>query len=192
MLGSTGGDVIKALYIMKRCPGHRIQVLVSVGVDRILGLGSLALLGAFTVLFALDAFADIAVGIWAVIAAVGLLGVIAFSRRLRELVRLSWLLNRLPGPIRAKLQLVDQAVFFYRDHRAVLVGSLLAGIGNHVISIACVVFLGKAIGVGMPTFEYFVLVPVINIASALPIAPNGWGIGEKMYEHFFGQHGAAY
>ena len=28
MLGSTGGDVIKALYIMKRCPGHRVPVLV--------------------------------------------------------------------------------------------------------------------------------------------------------------------
>ena len=192
MLGSTGGDVIKALYIMKRCPGHRVQVLVSVGVDRILGLGSLALLGAFMVLFALDRFAEVAIGIWAIIGAVTMLGVIAFSRRLRELVRLKWLLNRLPAQLRNKLQLVDQAVFFYRDHRAVLIGSLLTGIVNHVLSVACVVLLGHAIGVGMPSFEYFVLVPVINIASALPIAPNGWGLGEKLYEHFFGKHGAIY
>lgn len=192
MLGSTGGDVIKALYIMKRCPGHRVPVLVSVGVDRILGLGSLALLGAFAVLFALDDFTNIALGIWGVILAVGLMGLVAFSKRLRKLVRLKHLLNRLPTAIRGKLQMVDQAVFFYRDHRAMLLGSLLLGIANHVLSVVAVVMLGKAIAVGMPTFEYFVLVPVINIASALPIAPNGWGIGETMYGHLFGTHGAAY
>ncbi len=47
-----------------------------------------------------------------------------------------------------------------------------------------------AIGVGMPAFEYFVLVPVINIASAVPIAPNGWGVGELLYGYLFAEHGA--
>ena len=192
MLGSTGGDVIKALYIMKRCPGHRVPVLVSVGVDRILGLGSLALLGAFAVLFALDDFPKIAMGVWGVIIAVALMGVIAFSKRLRHLVRLKYLLDRVPARFRGKLQMVDQAIFFYRDQRVMLIGSLLLGIGNHVLSVCCVVFLGKALAVGMPVFEYFVLVPVINIASAVPIAPNGWGIGETMYGYLFAKHGAAY
>jgi len=188
--GSTGGDVIKALYIMKRCPGHRVQALVSVGVDRILGLGSLALLGAICVLFALDQFSTIAMAIWGVILGVGLLGVVAFSKRLRELVRLTWLLNRLPGKLRSALQMVDKAVFFYRDQRSVIALSLLLGICNHVLSVLCVVCLGMAIGVGMPTFEYFVLVPVINIVSAVPIAPNGWGVGELLYGYLFAEHGA--
>ncbi|MFT7535976.1 MAG: hypothetical protein ACI85K_001929 [Hyphomicrobiaceae bacterium] len=192
MLGSTGGDVIKALYIMKRCPGHRVPVLVSVGVDRILGLGSLALLGAFAVLFASDKFNSLALGIWGVIAAVGLLGLIAFSKRLRERVHLTSLLNRVPAKFRGKLQMVDQAIFFYRDQRTMLLGSLALGIANHVLSVCCVVLIGMAIGVGMPVFEYFVLVPVINIASAVPIAPNGWGIGETMYGHLFGTHGQQY
>ena len=192
MPGSTGGDVIKALYIMKRCPGHRVQVLVSVGVDRILGLGSLALLGAVCVLFALDRFAEIALSIWGVIVGVGLLGVFAFSRRLRSLIRLNDLLNRLPHKLRGMLQMVDRAVFSYRNHRMVIAASLLAGMLNHVIAVLCVVCIGKAIGVGMPVFEYFVLVPVINILSALPIAPMGWGIGEAAYGILFGTHGAAY
>lgn len=192
MLGSTGGDVIKALYIMKRCPGHRVPVLVSVGVDRILGLGSLALLGAFAVLLALDDFRNIALGIWGVILLVALLGIIAFSKRLREFVRLKWLLHRLPAQIRNKLQMIDQAIFFYRDQRKMLIASILLGIANHVLSVCCVILIGISIGVGMPIFEYFVLVPVINIASAVPIAPNGWGIGETMYGHLFGTHGAHY
>lgn len=188
--GSTGGDVLKALYIMKRCPGHRVEALVSVGVDRILGLGSLALLGAICVLFAVDQFTTIAAGIWGVILGVGALGVVAFSRRLRQLVRLKWLLNRLPSRLRSALQMVDKAIFFYRDQRAVIGVSLFLGMLNHVLSVFAVVCLGIAIGVGMPTFEYFVLVPVINIASAIPIAPNGWGFGEILYGHLFAEHGA--
>ncbi|MBL9078995.1 MAG: flippase-like domain-containing protein [Planctomycetes bacterium] len=190
--GATGGDVIKAIYIMKRCPGHRVQVLVSVIVDRVLGLASLALLGAVVVLFALDRFGDIALAIWAVIVGVGLIGLVAFSRRLRQLVRLKWLLERLPHKLSHLLKLVDQAVFFYRDHRIVIAASLLAGVGNHVISVLSVVCVGHALGVGMPSFEYFVLIPVINIVTAVPIGPNGWGVGETLYKLLFGKYGAAH
>ncbi|MCA8966215.1 MAG: flippase-like domain-containing protein [Planctomycetes bacterium] len=190
--GATGGDLIKALYIMKRCPGHRVQVLVSVVVDRVLGLASLAFLGAVIVLFALDRFGEIALGIWCVIGGVGLLGLFAFSRRLRRLVRISWLLERLPQKVGHLLKLVDQAVFFYRNHGGVIVASLVAGIGNHVLSVLSVAFIGDALGVGMPWFEYFALIPVINIVSALPIGPNGWGVGEALYKLLFAKYGAAH
>lgn len=190
--GATGGDLIKAIYIMKRCPGHRVQVLVSVIVDRVLGLGSLALLGAIIVLFALDRFGQIALAIWAVILGVGLLGVVAFSRRLRQLVRLKWLLLRLPNKVRNLLHLIDQAIFFYRNHGWVITASLVAGVANHILAVLCVLFLGDAIGVGMPSFEYFVLIPVINIVTALPVGPNGWGVGEALYRYLFGKYGAVH
>ena len=190
--GATGGDVVKALYIMKRCPGHRVQVLMSVIIDRVLGLGSLALLGAVVVLFALDRFAEIAIGIWSVIGGVGLLGLVAFSRRLRQLVKLKTLLDRLPPKLGHMLKRVDHAVFVYREHKVVIVASLLAGIGNHVAAVLSVVFFGKALDIGMPSFEYFVLIPVINIVTALPIAPNGWGLGEMLYKNLFGTYGGTY
>src|SRR5690606_19835973 len=91
--GQTGGDVIKAVYIIKHCKdGNRVAAGVSVLVDRVLGLGSLALLAAVIVLFALDRFADLALGIWAVLAGVLLLGCVAFSRRLRRGVGLDALM----------------------------------------------------------------------------------------------------
>ncbi len=192
MPGSVGGDLVKALYIMKRCPGHRVQVLVSVIVDRVLGLASLALLGAVVVLFALDRFGDLALAIWGVMGAVALVGVIAFSKRLRSFVRLKALLERLPKRLGHVLRLIDQAVFFYRNHTWVITASLLAGVANHILAVLSVVLIGNALGVGMPTFEYFVLIPIINIVSALPLAPNGWGIAEGMYGYLFGTYGAVY
>jgi uncharacterized protein (TIRG00374 family) len=190
--GSTGGDVIKAIYIMKRCPGHRVQVLVSVIVDRVLGLGSLALLGAIVVLFALPEMWQLALGIWAVILGVAFVGLIAFSRRLRQAVRLTWLLERLPHRIGNLLRLLDQAVFFYRDHRWVIGASLLAGVGNHVVSVLSVVLIGHALGVGFPSFLYFVLIPVVNIVTAIPLMPNGWGLGELAYKGLFAEFGAVH
>ncbi len=183
--GQTGGDLIKAIYIMKRCPGQRVPALVSVIVDRVLGLASLAVLGAVVVLFALDRFGTIALSIWGVMAAVGACFVIAFSKRLRRLVRLKELLEKLPARFGGLLKLVDQAVFFYRDHKRVIVASLLFGIFNHVVSVMSVLLIGNALGVGMPSLEYFVLIPVINIVSAVPLAPNGWGLGEWMYQGLF-------
>ncbi len=189
--GATGGDLIKALYIMKRCPGHRVQVLVSVIVDRVLGLASLALLGAFVVLFEFEKFRAVAIGIWGVIAGVACVGVIAFSRRLRQAL-LGPLLTRLPHKLSHVLKLVDQAVFFYRNHKRTILASLLAGVPNHLISVLSVVLMGQALDIGVPTLDYFVLIPVINIVSAIPIAPNGWGIGEKLYHTLFGTYCAQY
>lgn len=36
------------------------------------------------------------------------------------------------------------------------------------------------------------LIPVINIVSALPVSPNGWGWGEALYKSLFGTYGAPY
>lgn len=190
--GQTGGDLIKALYIMKRCPGQRVPALVSVIVDRVLGLASLAILAAVVVLFAFEQYRGMALAIWGVMLGVALLGTVAFSRRLRQLVRLKHLLEKLPPRVANVLKLVDQAVFFYRGHRAVIVWSLLTGIVNHIGSVASVVLMGYALGTGLPTFDYYVIVPVISIISAAPIAPNGWGLGDWLFQKFFADFGAVY
>ncbi|MHC4079130.1 MAG: lysylphosphatidylglycerol synthase transmembrane domain-containing protein [Planctomycetota bacterium] len=185
--GQTGGDLIKALYVMKRCHGNRAEALVSVIVDRVMGLGSLSLLAAFAVLFYLDDsdFRLLAVAIWGVLLGVVLLGVIAFSRRIRNLIRLPGLIQKLPGGFGHLLQRLDQAVFFYRSHKAGMFVWMLGGMGSHAINVLCVYFIGEALGMGVALQDYFVLVPVILIVSAIPIAPNGWGVGEYMFGELF-------
>lgn len=190
--GQTGGDVVKALYIVKRCPEGRVAALMSVVVDRILGLGSLALLGAIVVLFQLERFGLLALGIWGVLGLVAAIGVVAFSRRVRKLVRLDQILRRLPQKLSTPLMKVDRAIFFYRTHKRGIFAWLLIGALNHVMTIASFYLMGVALGVGMPAEDYFALIPVILIASAVPIAPNGWGYGEALFGYMFGTYGAVH
>ena len=92
----------------------------------------------------------------------------------------------------SEIKKVDQAVYFYRGHKAGILVWMAAGMANHALSVASVMLIGRAMRVGMPPYEYFALVPVINIASALPLGPNGWGVGEALYRLLFGKYGAAY
>lgn len=190
--GQTGGDLVKALYVMKRCQGERVPAMMSVVVDRVMGLASLSLLAAVAVLFYLDQqeFASLAVALWAVLGAVVVLGCLAFSRRLRAFVRLKDLLERLPHKIGQLLKRIDQAVYFYRDHTMGMTVWLFGGVLNHVSSVFSYALVGLALGVGMPIEHYFVLIPVIIIVSAVPIAPNGWGVGEGLFRWLFGRFGA--
>ncbi len=189
--GQTGGDVIKAVYIVKHCKnGNRVAAGVSVIVDRILGLGSLAMLAAIAVLFALDRFGTLALGIWGVLTGVFAIGIVAFSRRIRRTIRLDAILKLLP--LSGLLRKVDHAIYHYRGHTLGIGVWMVAGMASHVLSVLSVALIGEALSVGMPMFEYFVLVPIINIASAVPVGPNGWGIGEAMFGYLFGAYGAPF
>ena len=190
--GQTGGDLVKAIYIARRCSGDRVRAVLSVLVDRILGLTSLALLAAIVVLFYTDRFMELAIAIWSLLFA-GIVGLsLLFSRRLRSVIGLNRLAQKLPERVRGLLKEVDSAIFHYRSHKSGIGMWLALGIINHIVSVSGVVMFGMAIGVGIPPHEYFVLVPVITIVSAIPIAPNGWGIGEALYAKLFGDYGAVY
>ena len=192
--GQTGGDLVKAIYVMKRCQGARVPALMSVVVDRVMGLASLSLLAAISVLFYLDSseFVNLAILLWAVLGMVIAFGVVAFSRRVRTLIRLKQLLEMLPEKIGNLLKRVDHAVYFYRQHKRGMAMWLFGGIFNHISSVCSYACVGMALGVGMPFANYFVLIPVIVTASALPIAPNGWGVGEFLFKELFGRFGAAH
>ncbi|MCC6784137.1 MAG: flippase-like domain-containing protein [Planctomycetes bacterium] len=190
--GQTGGDLVKAVYIVRRSPGRRMAAAMSVVVDRVLGLASLALLGALVVLADLERFGWLAAGIWAVLLAVTGLGVFAFSRRLRRALGLDALLRRLPPKLATALMKIDAAVFFYRDHKTGILVWLALGALNHVVTVASFYCMGEALHIGVPPLEYFVLVPIALIASAVPIAPNGWGVGEALFGTLFGKFAATH
>jgi uncharacterized protein (TIRG00374 family) len=184
--GLTGGDVIKAILAAKENPGRRADALVSVVVDRILGLGTLAALATVVILVLGGPFAELRVPV-AIVLVVLVGGALVYVNQwARRLLRYEALLARLP--FAAKLAEVDAAIVRYTRHPGEMVLALALSLGNHGGAILGVMSLSMAFGVGLEAVglgDYMALVPVANMISSVPIAPGGWGVGEAAYGYLY-------
>lgn len=187
--GMVGGDLVKAYYVAKHTP-RKAAVLVSIFIDRVIGLAELALMAGVML-----------IGIWisgpedpeqfriptvlvAVVLALvaGLLAGV-LSPRLRRLLRLQKLYRRLP--FARHFAAAGEAVGLYRRR----IGSLVAAFGitivAHVAWIGSLYLIGQSLSLPTPWYSYFVYIPLIYVIGAVPLTPGGVGLVEKFYVVFF-------
>jgi uncharacterized protein (TIRG00374 family) len=188
--GLTGGDLIKAVLVAKENPGRRTAAVVSVFVDRALGLFTLLAMGAVVILTVGREFSEVR-GPLLVCVVGGLVAAIVYtSGPLRRLVRFDAIVKRLP--MSGAIQRLDEAVLIYSRHKLVLLLSFLISAANHVLVVCAIYFLGRAFGDRvLGRLDYVIVVSVGNTVSALPIAPGGWGVGEAIYAYLFTRLGGA-
>lgn len=186
LLGSTGGDLIKAYYTAAETSHLKAEAVVSVIVDRLIGL--LAMLG-FAVLMMvpngelltrhprLSVLALLTLGLLGGLLVLGGLSFQGGLSRFWPGAR-DWL-RRLP-----KGQTLERALEAMRRlgrQRGVLARAVAISMG---LNLACVLQIGvlaRGLGLDIPFRFLLVLVPIIICISALPITPNGLGIRENLY-----------
>lgn len=188
--GATGGDVPKGLMIAKQNPGRGADALMTVLVDRIFGMVALAALALLVILLVPTPFDALRPGLLIGLTAVVLGTVLYATKRLRRLLGLTALVDRLP--LADKLRSLDRAALLYLQRPGGMAIAFAFSFVNHVLVTLGVIVLGRALGVqGVRMLDYFVLVPVANLVSAVPLAPGGWGIGELAYSGLFRMIGAS-
>jgi len=198
MPGSTGGDLLKAYYASRQTP-HRHRAVISVIVDRAIGLLSLIVLGgsmaALQYLTAVDpttaaavACRRIALASAAVLAGTMLLLVVLGHSGLRRRVGFDFLLARLP--MQRHVQHVIEALRMYRSRPGLALWAMLVTLPVHMTVVISAMLAGTAFGLPLPRRYYFVAVPVIVLSGALPIAPQGAGVMEFFAVHLTRQYGA--
>lgn len=192
MPGLTGGDVAKAVLVVRENPERRAWALMSVIVDRVIGLATLALLALVVVLLSGDTFAELRLPMLAGFV-VGVGGAFAyFNRGLRRALRFDRIIAKLP--MADKLRNLDEAARHYFEHPVELAMAVVYSLGNHTGAIVAVWALGNSFGVtaeAVGLFDYFALVPIANIVSSVPVMPGGWGVGEAVYIYLFTLIGAS-
>ena len=190
--GLTGGDVVKAVLAVRENPGRRADALVSVVMDRLLGLVALAALAMVVIVLLGGPFEELRLPMALALVAMVVGAVVYTSTALRRLVRFESLLARLP--LGQRLLEVDRAVLVYTRRPGEVLLAFALSLGNHFAAIAGVMALGVAFGVPQSIigwWQYVAIVPVANIVSALPIAPGGWGVGEAAFHFLFELVGAS-
>lgn len=190
--GLTGGDLVKA-FLVARSTDRRAEAVVSVFVDRILGLFALSMLAGIAVLFVASQQPQLAFGVLAFVGA--MLGAFAlfFSHGLRRFLRLEERIARLPGG--GMLRKVDEAVFVYRYRMGTVGLSLLLSCVNHLVTITGVFVIGVALANEMQRASFsdlLIIYPVVGVMTAVPIAPAGLGIGEGLFGSLYLMFGRSY
>lgn len=211
--GLTGGDAVKAVFVARENPGRGTDAVVSVFVDRLIGIVSLALISAVVIPLDFEAYKEVAVVIYGFLAAAAVGAACVLSRRFKAKMK-----KLLPGAgssaVGRLLIKVDGAVSIFRHRIPLIAVAVGMSVVVHLCIIVGVSFFGGGIAIGgldalagatldetaelatsletlrdLDLQTYCSLLPIIFMIQALPISPGGLGVGEKAFEHFFGTIG---
>jgi hypothetical protein len=181
----TGGDLVKAVYVARDHRGQWPTAVISVAVDRVIGLFGLTLVGSVVLCFKLEEFGRIALFVNALIVAMLLGAFVLFSVRIRRLLRIEALLEKLP--LAGVLQTIDRSVQAYRSAGRSILAAIGLSVLVHVTILSAIASVGVAVGLELPFGTYYALAPLVLIIQAVPVAPGGVGIGEAAYVYFFAE-----
>ncbi|MSR47843.1 MAG: flippase-like domain-containing protein [Planctomycetes bacterium] len=187
--GMTGGDLVKAIMVARDHPEQKPAAVLSVIVDRAIGLLGLAVVASVALAFQHGRFPETELKLNVILGAIVLGACVVMSRRLRRAIRLDKLLAALP--FAEILKKLDRAALLYREAGWQVVYSVIVSFAVHAMILLAFTVLGGALGVRLGVLDYFSLVPLALIAQSLPLTPGGVGVGEAMFIYFLAPAGVA-
>jgi hypothetical protein len=186
LLGSTGGDVVKALYAARETHHKKAEAVVTVFVDRLLGLWAMLLFAVVMMVpnaallqrhRQLGAPALLIVLMLA--GASGVLGVAFWGGVSKRFPRARHWLRRFP-----KGELLERSLDSCR-HFGKSKGFVLKTLGLSVLinlaSVLQMMALSNGLGAPVLPLSWMVIVPMIFCIAALPITPSGLGVRENLF-----------
>jgi uncharacterized protein (TIRG00374 family) len=196
---SVGGDVVRAWYLahsaepgsrggLAHGPGRRMAAFLSVFIDRFSGLVVLIALTAVAALLSPVTLPPwLAGGVWLLTVGAffgtAFLLVVGFVYRRAEV-------STHPSPTAqgTVAKLVDQmrrfalslvgAVTVYSRHPQLFVVTTLLSLVVQAANVVVVWLVGEALGLPVPVGYYFVMVPLVSLATLLPVSVGGMGVRE--------------
>lgn len=174
-LGIVGGDLLKAVMLGRHFPEHRAESLVTVFVDRVIGL---------YVLFVVATVAVFATGLWRLesatvqiacqavwlITAAGTVAVLVPLGPDFTQGRSTELAGRIPY-VGRPLKKIIVAVRAYRSQIPVVLGCCLATVAVHSLFVLVVYWVCAALYAPHPTLgTNFVVVPVSSATAVIPVS----------------------
>ncbi|MBN1846704.1 MAG: flippase-like domain-containing protein [Sedimentisphaerales bacterium] len=193
MPGAVGGDLLKGWYITHHSDkDQRLQAAVTVFVDRLTGLIGMVMVAVLASFFLGGGLKITLWGralpvrtlVWLIFAAMIVLGVLFLSRRVRSLLLLERLLEKLP--FSHFLKRIDDAIRLYRRHLATMALALLITGLIQGLSIVAVWMLTRALQLEQIRFlQCLVIMPIVWLISAAIPVPGGLGVMENLFLPFF-------
>jgi len=186
LLGSTGGDLIKAYYAARETHHKKTEAVVTVFVDRLIGLWALLLFAAvmmapnYELIRTHKGLAYPALTILAMLGgASAVLGVAFWGGVSKRFPRARHYLRRLP-----KGEYLERSLDSCRcfgAQRGFLLKAVGISIALNVVWVLQVWTLSQGLNLTVPALALFAIVPIVFCISALPITPSGLGVRENLF-----------
>ena len=187
LLGSVGGDAARGLYAWRAVGDGSARIAISLVADRLLGL--LALLSIALLFTAFNwhwmrhipALAALGVALFLIVA-----GAIAGACAVYYASRSTWAVEERLSHWPRLAGLVGRArnlVLLVRTRPWHLLAAFALSFVIHVCVVAGVVMVAAAARIGqLTTADYMFAVPLTLVANAIPLTPNGIGVGEAAFD----------
>ncbi len=190
--GGTGGDVVKIFYAMRETVSKKSAALLSVLVDRMMGLIALVFLSIILCSLRLQEIlshplTQTLFGTLVVILG-GSFGLIVAG----FMVDRFHLAHKLPQwlPLRAKIIDLSSAFSTYARSPSTLLATFAISLPAHLLLFLAFFFTAQAFAV-FPgwdgVLDIFSVLPIINTIASLPISLSGVGVREKLFQNVFGE-----
>src|SRR6185295_17223213 len=186
LLGSTGGDLMKAFYAARETHHKKTEAVTTVFVDRLLGLWAMLLFAGVMMLpnlklvmanAALRASSLLILGMLAACTGVGFVAFWGGVSRRWTGAR-AWL-RRLP-----KGEYLERSLESCRrfgEERLFVARTLAVSMLLNAMCVLQFLVLSRGLGLDIPALALFVIVPAVICISALPITPSGLGVRESLF-----------
>jgi glycosyltransferase 2 family protein len=190
LLGSVGGDLLKAYYVARETHHKKTEAVVTVAVDRIIGLFSMLLLACVMMLFNLELLASLSaklqVVIWLILAMTGGCAVFIFISFWGGVSKgipgaRDWL-RRLP-----KGEMLERSIEAFREFgrdKTFILRVLPISMLSNLVCILHFLVLIWGFHLSAPPRVISAIVPIVTCVSTLPITPSGLGVRENLYVWF--------
>jgi hypothetical protein len=186
LLGSTGGDLIKAYYAARETHHRKTEAVTTVFVDRLVGLWTMLLFAGVMMIPNLRMLmhhrelAAPSLVIVAMLVALSVVLSLAFWGGVsKRFPRARHYLRRLPKGALLERSL-DSCRQFGKE-KVFLTKAVALSLVLNVIWVLQISVLGGGLDLSIPFTALLVIVPVIFCISALPITPNGLGVRENLF-----------
>ncbi len=193
--GAVGGDLVKAVLMVREQKERRTVAVATILLDRILGLLALLIVGASASLFVeqkIDRLSEITALMWGS-CIVGLIGLVVM---LHPATPNSWwlqLLQKLPK-IGGIVTDVATAISMYQSRRRVVALTMVISIFGHFGIISSFYFCARAIAplADVPSYvTHLLLIPPAEIVGVFVPTPGGLGALEGAVQTAYQLAGAA-
>ena len=167
----VGGDAARA-WGLSQITARLGDALASVVVDRVLGVLSLAAMGAVGLVVSASGNATSRV-----VAAVAVVGLACIGAFWADAV-LRWTVppHRHGGPLARRLLRLADAVARYRAHRGALAAVMAWSLGVQLLRITQAYVLGDGLGMHVPFSYYLLFMPLGLLMLLLPVSVSGFGV----------------